>query len=219
MLTDIQSRTIKWYETQNRQIRLIVLGVILLCIWLFWRVFFMVPMDKFQTIKINEISVVQQQIQNVSNQIASIKQKAHALRWTDRQSMLQQFNLTISRLYQQVQSYVANAITLNELSDLAADMVSGQAVVVSHIHNLSPQPWITSKTDIQLPMSATRLVKYPMEVDFHGNFLATVNYLTRLNKLKWPLGWNEFHYQVTQWPDANVHMSLYALGHPSEGAA
>lgn len=46
---------------------------------------------------------------------------------------------------------------------------------------------------------------------FKGNYFATLSYLQSLEKIKWYLFWDDLNYQVTDYPQAEIKLHVYAL--------
>jgi MSHA biogenesis protein MshJ len=57
-----------------------------------------------------------------------------------------------------------------------------------------------------------RIVRYDVDLRVEGGFLATLDYLQRLEQLPWSLFWNGFDLQVLDYPTGESHLAVYTLG-------
>lgn len=52
---------------------------------------------------------------------------------------------------------------------------------------------------------------HDITLTFKGNYFATLSYLKSLENIKWRLFWDDFSYQVKQYPEAEIKLHVYAL--------
>lgn len=59
---------------------------------------------------------------------------------------------------------------------------------------------------------AARIVRYDVALRMEGGYLATLDYLQRLEQLPWSLFWDGFDLQVQDYPKGESHLAVYTLG-------
>lgn len=53
--------------------------------------------------------------------------------------------------------------------------------------------------------------KHGLQIEFEGNFFATLDYLKKLEQLEWKFIWDDIKFEVTEYPEATTILSLYTI--------
>lgn len=181
--------------------RLLLLMGILVAIYIFWSLLFMFPQRKAIALAQTEEAALVQQIAQFQQKIAAIEK-------------------SVAQLPANVQS--ANAV-------LDGGLVSSETAVPVFKSLATQQPGGVLKALINLPDQLLNLssgeagVKLPVTlyeqgvtVIFDSNYAATYEYLRSLEKLQWMIFWDELQYTVTQYPDAEVKLTVHTISKGKE---
>jgi len=64
----------------------------------------------------------------------------------------------------------------------------------------------------------SRLYKHEIEIELHGNYFSTYEYLRRLESYNRVFYWNEISYKALAWPTALINLKVYTLSSRKDGA-
>ncbi len=64
----------------------------------------------------------------------------------------------------------------------------------------------------------SRLYKHEIEIELHGNYFSTYEYLRRLESYNRAFYWNEITYKALAWPTASINLKVYTLSSRKDGA-
>ena len=53
--------------------------------------------------------------------------------------------------------------------------------------------------------------RHGLRIEFQGDYLTTLNYLRRLENLKWGFFWDNFEFKVNDYPDSTVAIEIFTL--------
>jgi len=77
---------------------------------------------------------------------------------------------------------------------------------------LPPDKWPKNEVDRSALTSVTEeLNLYQFELTFQGGYFSTIEYLRRLEKLRWPIYWDSLNYHTFRYPKANVVVRFHLL--------
>ncbi len=60
--------------------------------------------------------------------------------------------------------------------------------------------------------SGPQLFQHDVVIELEGTYLSTLRYLRAIQALPWRLYWDEFHYVVTEHPEAHITIRLHTFG-------
>ncbi|MEI8055477.1 MAG: hypothetical protein WCH10_05730 [bacterium] len=61
------------------------------------------------------------------------------------------------------------------------------------------------------PIDDTAAFKQKISMVFNGNYLSTHEYLRSVEGLKWMIFWDELQYTVTEYPNAEIKLTVYTI--------
>ena len=64
----------------------------------------------------------------------------------------------------------------------------------------------------------TQLYKHEIEIELHGNYFSTYEYLRRLESYNRVFYWNDITYKALAWPTALINLKVYTLSSRGDGA-
>jgi MSHA biogenesis protein MshJ len=96
-----------------------------------------------------------------------------------------------------------NNLTLSSLKGLGASpLVAAPAV--------KPATENAGKTDVDSQYRAAAF-KHGMQIRLQGDYLTTLEYLRRMEKMEWRVFWDSIEFQVGEYPDAESVLTIYTL--------
>ncbi|MDX1902419.1 MAG: hypothetical protein SFW66_10560 [Gammaproteobacteria bacterium] len=209
----------QWIKTCSLKQRIgLFLGFILIT-WLLWQGLLFHPVTVATQKKIDEIKTLQQKITELTVAGDSIEKKARDAQWKQQMQKNKQLDDVLQQLTQQMRASVNQAISVKQLPQLTADILSAQqAILIDAVRNFPTTPWVASPIEgVVLPDNISNIQKFPFEIVFHGQFTESVEYLNRLSRLPWRISWDTLHYQVSKWPEADIRVSFHVLGQQKTG--
>lgn len=181
--------------------RFLLLMGMLVVIYIFWSLLFMFPQRKAITLaKVEEAALVQQ-VAQFQQKIATIEKSAAQL-----PAEVQSSNTALDS------GLVSIATAIPVFKSLATQQPGG---VLKALINLPDQLLNLpgGETGIKLPVA---LYAQGVTVIFDSNYAATCEYLRSLENLKWMIFWDELQYIVTQYPGAEVKLTVHTISKGKE---
>lgn len=114
-----------------------------------------------------------------------------------------------------MQVYEGQLIPVAKMSSVLYRMLGEQqGVSLRFLHHGSPVLLGKTRTErLELPLYKTQ-----MTVGLKGPYFAIVGYLKELEQSKWRVFWEEFDYRVTDYPNANISITLHTLSRGHVGS-
>lgn len=63
----------------------------------------------------------------------------------------------------------------------------------------------------QQPEPRPAVFKHAVVIELHGNYLSVLRYVQAVEALRWRFFWDSLDYDVDEYPNANVRLTLYSL--------
>lgn len=161
-----------------------------------WYAFFYMPLMKEQ-------AAIKQQLATTTIQIAAQQQAAAQLQnrpdMDDKKHQLATLKADYQQLQTQTQAlnntFVPPALMANLLSDL-----------------LKQNKHLTLNKLETLPVKQQQLLyQHGLELHFSGSYADTLAYLTALEAMPWNFVWDSIHYQVKDYPIAEITLRVHTL--------
>lgn len=181
--------------------RFLLLMGMLVVIYIFWALLFMFPQRKVIALAKAEEAALVQQVAQFQQKITMIEKNAAQL-----PTAIQSSNAALDS------GLVPITTAIPVFKSLAAQQPGG---VLKTLVNLPDQllNLAGSEAGIKLPVE---LYEQGVMVIFASNYLAAYEYLRSLENLKWMIFWDELQYTVTQYPDAEVKLTIHTISKTKE---
>lgn len=100
-----------------------------------------------------------------------------------------------------------------KLMDIAAHVVPPRAMATLLEEALLENKELRLISIQTLPVKPmpSNLFMHPLVLVFEGNYFETLNYLQRIEHLRWRFFWDELDYVVTKYPNAQITLKLHTL--------
>ena len=181
--------------------RLLLLLVLLVVIYAFWALFFLFPQNKgINLAKIEEAAL--------TKQVAQLRQKIMDVENTA--GKLSADTKTVSLLTES--EFASRSMVIPMFKSLVTQQ---SGIALKELLNLQDRP-LSSLPNLEEAKLATPLYIQGTKIIIEGNYIAIYKYLQTLENLKWLLFWDELQYTVTQYPDAEMQLTLYTLSKTKE---
>ncbi|CAL7964127.1 hypothetical protein GAMM_60219 [Gammaproteobacteria bacterium] len=119
----------------------------------------------------------------------------------------------ISSIETQAKNTIPSDVTINSaVAPMFRSLLEKQqGIVLKGLHNFPSQ--LIDNTTLKLP---TPLYRQKVNLVFNGNYLSTYKYLRSVEDLKWMILWDELQYLVTEYPNAEINLTVYTIGSNKE---
>jgi len=209
-----------------RERGLVICGVLLL-------VYFIFELIVLQPLEVNQ-KKVQNSIKNKNTEIVALNTQLQQIVVASKDSKeernkreIQRLRQELAALDQSLNAATANLVTPQQMAKLLQDVL-GQTdgLRLIKVTSLGSSPLLLngekdksgkSKQQKTVPgpgadkAEASTAYKHGLRIEFEGNYFTTIDYMKKLEGLKWKFFWDGIHYKVTDYPDATGSLSLYTI--------
>lgn len=154
-----------------------------------------------------EIVLLQEQLKDIQKKVD--KRKVDIL--TTRIGSLKNIN---KALESEIVNLTKNLIPPDEMLKLLQDILEeGDTVKVLNLKNLMETQFFSSRADVEEAGEEVKLeiYKHGIEIDVEATYFGIMEFLYKLEKLKWNLIWDSFQYEVVEYPQSRVKFVIYTL--------
>lgn len=207
----------------------IILGTILISIYFLFDSFIMRPLDLNQKNVHNNIVRTNTSIVALN---VKLQQAVAASPGSQRQlktQEVQRLRQENDRLDQELRRVTANLVTPQQMTTLLQQILEQtDGLHLRKVTSLGSSPLVLDeKPDTKTDKKATKdkddktendtdnpahtVYRHGLQIVFDGNFFATLEYLRKLERLKWNFIWDDIKFEVKQYPEATTTLSLYTI--------
>lgn len=161
----------------------IIIGCLLL-IWLFWHLVFWKNLQSTSNQIKEKISILQKTNSSLKTKINTLEKKGS--------------NNLPPKTTASKDNFLSPQQTKAVLHEL---LKKNHHLVLLNLNNLPATP-------IPLPEKKSPLFKHSMSLTFSGNYFSILNYLKTVEKLPWKIYWNKLEYRVTNYPAAEITLTI-----------
>lgn len=205
----------------------LVIITITVFIYYFWGALFMEGLEKKESALLAQKQSFENQIVVLGTQIASLqgKIKARSEKETQQASVsgseIDFLRKEILRLDELMVSLMSGAVKPKEITSVLKRVltdVKGLRVARMNVLDATPldedaladiKKYVTTKV--------SRLYKHEIEIELHGNYFSTYEYLRKLESYSRVFYWNEITYKALSWPTALINLKVYTLSSRRDG--
>ena len=222
-LRQIQNRI----DSLSLRERGIILGTILISIYFLFDSFIIRPMDLYQKNAHNNIVRTNAEIVVLNSKIHQLVDAStgnQRQRKTQEALKLRQEN---DNLDQKLQQVTANLVTPQQMTTLLRQVLEQtDGLHLKKVTSLGSSPLVLQKKHVaqtdkkaakvnddekENDNPANMVYKHGLQIVFDGNFFATLEYLKKLEQLKWNFIWDDIKFEVNDYPEATTTLSLYTI--------
>lgn len=186
--------------------RLLLFACLLLAIYVIWFFGLSMPLKKNIASLLTKEKVLTQQIPLLKQQIQMFADKK-------RPSIPEEEQIkALNKQLNQLEDYLISAKKMVALLRMTISKERG--LVLQELNNLPDKPLI-SLNNISVPENL-QLYAQGIRFVFTGDYENTVKYLKELEQLKWPLFWDNLHYEALTYPMAKITLELHTFSREKE---
>jgi MSHA biogenesis protein MshJ len=197
--------------------RILLFLAILGLVFYLWQVLILDTMFGSQTRIIENIKLVKKQVGQLTEQINVV---AELIRLQPTMELTERINL----LKQEKKNYEDSITTSTKQLIPPKEMAKLLEGILEQDNELSliqmenlpvepvfKQPDATKERISKEEEQKAQIYRHGLKLEFIGTYFATKHFLQALEKLPWKLLWDEFHYEVKDYPFASVQIVIYTL--------
>lgn len=209
--------------------RAVILGAMLTVLFLAWYAYLLEPLQAREKALLSELETKRVQLQTLNEQfLLMADQQRHDPNAVGR-AKLQAMRDEEERLTGELRTATANLVAPEFMPDVLRSMLSSA-------HGLSfvkltglgserllqkpdaPEPGGTAEAQTPAAISGPTLpgeleaaYKHGMQMDFTGDFFATLDFLRRVESLQWSFFWDSVSFDVDEYPQATASIRVFTL--------
>ena len=206
---------------RERSLAFITVAVLIFYVW---DSFLMVDFEKKEKSLQAKKQLTENQLVLLTTQIASLKGKTKKVSQKKPESggEIDFIRKEISRLDGLMGEITSGAVKPKEIIGVLKRVltdVDGLQVVRMNVLDATPLDE-NALADIKkyVTTKVSRLYKHEIEIELHGNYFSTYEYLRRLESYNRVFYWNDITYKALAWPTALINLKVYTLSSRGDGA-
>lgn len=206
----------------------IVLGGIILVIYFLVDTMVFQPLNTNQKQVQNQITRTNAEISALNVRLGQLLTSSSSAQEEQKKARIQQLRNELSRLDLDLQQTTANLVTPQQMTRLL-QMVLAQTdgLHLRKVTGLGSSPLVLGNESATGPSpdspveaetgastaqpAVTSAYKHGLQIEFDGNFFSTLDYLKKLEELEWNFFWDKIEFEVSEYPDATVILTLYTI--------
>jgi len=192
------------FERLSILYRVLILSVSILVVLILWQTTFWRPIaNKNQDLEkqINalapEVDAIQKQVATYKNVFDKLKLEAKSLSANAKDQMP---DITAPTLPQRI---------VNTLKQLAIERRTSLTILSFEAMPSKTIPTMNSNNN-------QNLLGHDVTIKLASNYFSTLSYIRAIEKLHWPIYWDELSYRVTQYPQAEVMLKMHTISFQGE---
>lgn len=204
--------------------RSLIFITVMVFIFYIWDAFFMASIQSQGKSLEARRKPIEIQLVQLSEKIKELQEKARQAdqKKTGTGNEFDFLTKEISRLDKLILDFTSGAKKPNEIIGVLKGVLTEvDGLKVARMNVLDATPLDESAlADLKKYVSTKvfRLYKHEIEIELHGNYLSTYEYLRRLESYNRAFYWNEITYKALAWPTALINLKVYTLTSRKDGA-
>lgn len=201
-----QQLSVKFNALKRSERRLIYAASIGLLLWLGF-IYFIEPAWQQLLLQKSQQQATMQQVGQIQHQLEELQQELARDINQQHREQVTQLTVELAQLEQELASQSAHFIGAQRMVPmLHSILMAQQQVRLMTLKSIAPK--VIAVDEQQKPL----LYEHKVRVVLQGNYQSLSEALTRLEQVPWPLGWASLHYQVKDYPIAEITIELITVG-------
>lgn len=203
----------------------IILGALLVVLFLGWYANLIEPLQAREKSLVTDLTAKRERLQSLNEQFALMAEKQRANPKAAAQAKLKQLRAEEARLTEELRSTTQSLVAPELMPDVLRTMLrSAEGLNLVKLEGLGSTPLLKKeaaggkggnpKNEVAAPRQSGGLdaaYKHGMQLEFTGDFRATVEFLRRLEGLEWNFFWDSVRFEVSEYPQASAAVRVYTL--------
>lgn len=205
------------YQGLKPRERVLVAGVCLALLVTLWTNLVYAPLAKRGQARLDEITTLQTTLRNLQQQQSLLQQQRSQDPNQELKARLQRTQEEISKLDVVLKDKLKGLIDPKQMASMLEAMLRQNAQLqLQRVQSLGAQPLLAQdeaadKQDAATAPPVVEVYRHAVEIEFTGNYLATLAYLQALQELPWDFYWDAVRYEVEKYPTARVVITVHTL--------
>lgn len=194
-------------RTRRERLLILVLGVAFF--WALFYIGFFQPQKADLKTMIDTEDSIKKRIAGWEAEIASIAVAHKGASSTDIKRKKAELEDQLSLLNAKPKEVAAHVVPPQSMASLLEETLLGNKEL--RLINIQTLPVKPLFSEDQEKGNASGLFMHPLILVFEGSYFETLNYLRRIEQLRWRFFWDELEYLVTAYPTARITVKLHTL--------
>lgn len=190
--------------------RVIVLVGVVAILFFIHDIFLMQPLLSRQ-------ASIHQQLEHNRQELAALASQAEEIAAANardpdaaNRQKVQELRQAIDRYDEQLGDTVENLVPPKEMTRMLQVVLrQTNGLEMQRVTSLGSQPLLPGSPADDPDVTATAAFKHGLRIEFSGDYMATLDYLRRLERLKWNFFWDKIDYSVKEYPDSTCSITVY----------
>jgi MSHA biogenesis protein MshJ len=203
-----------WLDARSARQRALLLGAALALVLALWNVVLMGPVIRARALAANDLPALASELPALTERVtqleAALEHDPDAAARERRAALEGERVLLDGRLAELTDGLIPPAEMAGALREL---LRRETGVSLVKLEALPAEPLFVDaepeKPGEEKPRPA--VFKHSVVIELHGNYLAILRYVQAIEALRWRFFWDSLDYEVDEYPDAHVRLTLYSL--------
>lgn len=208
--------------------RAMVFGGLLTLLFLGWYAYLMEPLFNEETFLLSELDKKRAQFQALNDQFVLLTQRQGQDPDEANRKKLAELRAEEARLKEELDSATSHLVSSEVMPDLLRRVLNkSEGLSLVKLNGLGSVPLVppTAAPEKEGKAAAAQSVKEPvaengelasaykhgMQIQFTGDFFATLNYMRKLEQLEWGFFWESVDFTVAEYPGASASIRVFTL--------
>lgn len=210
-LEQIQTRIDAMTLRERGMVFFAIAGVL----YLFSQVWLFDPLEARQKQELARLHQLQEEIATLQEQARELLAQRTIDPDAENRLLAGQLNQQITLVDRQIGDAVQGLIPPQQMARMLEQVLERQdRLTLLAVENLPPQPLIQPAPEQELKPSETvtaGIYRHRVKLRFAGDYLATLDYLRKIQQLGWPLYWDELEISADPYPKVTITLVVSTL--------
>lgn len=213
MIKDNYKKLLDLINARTFRERVAVTTLLFFITFILWMIVFGAPLWNKEKQLAHEIQAAQTQIQTYkdeNNAILTAASSHPVAKMLAKQSGL---HIESETLKQRLSDLIPKLLTSDEMQKVINSLLTqADNIEIINLQQTPGEEWTPpGLKDIPMSANSGTIYKHGIQLECKGTYFNIMSYLNRLEKLPWSIYWDNLHYSVTAYPEANVVLNFYLL--------
>lgn len=207
--------------------RAIVLAAILLAVYFVFETFVMEPIGINQKAVHSRIVQTNKQIAAMNIQMKKLLAASPGSQGQKDRQEIQRLKQEMARIDGELHEATASLVEPQQMAKLLQKVLAQtNGLRLGKVTSLGSSPLLQQQQSADKPAGKNTgkeankplrgstvgmVYKHGLQIEFNGDFLATLDYLKKLEQLEWNFFWDNIKFQVKDYPEATSVLTLYTI--------
>ena len=196
-----------WVKHRSIRERVLLLLMSMSVVYMLANITVFIPIEKKQNIvelkQIGQRETIKLLTTQANNILADVHHKTGASLHSHHTKLSKQAALLDKKL----REFSTELISPEKMAEVLKDLIKGN----HHLHLVRLMGIPSEEIQKAKTKKEQRLYEHRLLIELEGNFFDIKRYLTKVEKLKWHIFWDEIEYHVIKYPKARVSIKLHTM--------